>query len=173
MSDETSPERPGVPNPGPREYRTADFQPCLEVFDSNVPEFFRVEEREEFTAFLKALPGPYLVVPDATGQVVGCGGYAVPQGTATADLCWGMVRRELHGRGYGRLLTRLRIERAMRDPSVRRIDLNTSQHTVGFYERLGFRTVEVKKDGFAPGLDRHNMQLTVTPPAGPSDQLPG
>lgn len=34
---------------------------CLTVFDSNVPRFFREEERPEFEAFLDALPGPYLV----------------------------------------------------------------------------------------------------------------
>ncbi|HEX8430709.1 MAG TPA: hypothetical protein VF625_05455, partial [Longimicrobium sp.] len=60
-----------------RDYTTADRDPCLAVFDSNVPDFFVPAERGEFAAFLDALPGPYLVVESAAGTVVGCGGYAV------------------------------------------------------------------------------------------------
>ena len=150
-----------------RKYTLDDFESCLEVFDTNVPEFFRTEERNEFSSFLRALPGPYLVLLDETERVVGCGGYAVPEGTASADLCWGMVRRELHGRGYGRVLTQLLMERVLGDPTVREIALNTSQHTAGFYEGLGFSTTEIEKDGYGPGLDRCEMRLAVARRADP------
>jgi hypothetical protein len=32
------------------------------------------------------------------------------------------------------------------------------QHTVGFYERLGFRTVRIDPEGYGPGLDRCEME---------------
>jgi hypothetical protein len=71
-----------------REYTTGDRDACLAVFDSNVPRFFTPAEREEYAAFLDApLPGPYLVVEDEAGVVVGCGGYALERGTADAHLC--------------------------------------------------------------------------------------
>jgi ubiquinone/menaquinone biosynthesis C-methylase UbiE len=73
-----------------RNFAPADLSACLAIFDSNVPEFFVPAERAAFASFLAALPGPYLVVQQA-GEVVACGGYAVEPGTATADLCWGMV----------------------------------------------------------------------------------
>ena len=147
-----------------QEYTPDDFESCLAVFDTNVPEFFRTEEREEYSSFLRALPGPYLVLLDEAGRVVACGGYAVPEGSASADLCWGMVRRELQGRGYGRVLTQLRIERVLHDPTVLEISLNTSQHTAGFYEGLGFSTTEVEEDGYGPGLDRCEMRLIAARP---------
>jgi hypothetical protein len=57
---------------------------------------------------------------------------------------------------------RRRVERITRDGSVREITLNTSQHTLGFYQRLGFEVVEVLKDGYAEGLDRCEMRLVLT-----------
>lgn len=149
-----------------REYGPEDLESCLEIFDTNVPEFFTPDEREEYTSFLRALPGPYLVLMNEGREIVGCGGYALREGTGVADLCWGMVRRDLHGLGHGRDLTRLRIERVLDDNTVREIALNTSQHTAGFYEGLGFRTTEVRKDGYAPGLDRYELRLDVRGPEG-------
>jgi ribosomal protein S18 acetylase RimI-like enzyme len=145
-----------------RNYTPADLDGCLAVFDTNVPEYFTQPERAEFAAFLNDLPGPYLVVEDGAGSVVGCGGYAIEPGTATADLCWAMVRRELHGTGLGRLLTEERLTRIGRDARIRAVALRTSQLTVGFYERRGFVLERVIPDGIAPGLDRCEMRLRLT-----------
>lgn len=146
-----------------RDYTTADRDACLAVFDSNVPAYFVPPEREQFAAFLDALPGPYLVVEDEDGTVLGCGGYVVAPGTTTADLCWGMVRMERHGTGLGRLLFDARLARVRADAGVQAVALNTSQHTAGFYERRGFRTELVTPDGYAPGLDRCDMRLVLRP----------
>lgn len=148
-----------------REYTAADRGACLSVFDSNVPRFFVTDERAPFAAFLDALPGPYLVLEDEDGAVVGCGGYAVTPGTATVNLCWGMVRQEHHGTGLGKLLTVARLERIRADAAIEAVGLDTSQHTVGFYQRLGFRTERVTPDGYAPGLDRCDMRLVLRPTA--------
>lgn len=144
-----------------RDFTPGDFAACLAVFNSNVPEYFRDGERDDFVAFLEALPGPYLVLVDPAGVIVGCGGYARVAGTGRADLCWGMVSRSVHRKGLGKRLTRARIDRILEDPTVTEVVLNTSQHTVGFYERLGFETVSVIRDGYAPGLDRCDMRLAV------------
>ncbi|MFW6200941.1 MAG: GNAT family N-acetyltransferase [Gemmatimonadota bacterium] len=144
-----------------RDYAPADRAACVAVFESNVPEFFVPAEREEFEAFLDDLPGPYLVLEDATGRVVACGGYAVGSGTATADLCWGMVLHELQGTGLGRRLTEARLARIRREGVARAVALRTSQQTRGFYERLGFVTERVAPDGVAPGLDLCEMRLAL------------
>ena len=144
-----------------RDYRPGDLPGCLAVFDSSVPRFFTAGERDEYAAFLAALPGPYLVLEEDDGRLLACGGYAFVPDEARADLCWGMVLAELHGTGLGRKLTEARLARAIADPLVRVVALNTSQLTTGFYERLGFRTIEVIPDGIAPGLDRCEMRLAV------------
>ncbi|HYH79188.1 MAG TPA: GNAT family N-acetyltransferase [Longimicrobium sp.] len=144
-----------------RDYTPDDRDACLAVFDSNVPDFFIAPEREDFAAFLDALPGPYLVVVDDDGCIVACGGHAVVPETATADLCWGMVARPLHDTGIGLLLSEQRLRRIAEDGTASAVSLNTSQHTRGFYERLGFHAERVTPDGFAPGLDRVDMRLVL------------
>jgi GNAT superfamily N-acetyltransferase len=146
-----------------RRYDADDAAGCLSVFDSNVPDFFVPHERADFAAFLGELPGPYFVLVDQAGVIVGCGGYALVPGTGQADLCWGMVRRDLHRLGLGRRLTEVRIGEAVKDAAVAFILLNTSQHTRTFYERLGFVCTSVTADGYSPGLDRCEMRLDVGP----------
>jgi len=146
-----------------RGYTLDDLRACLGVFDSNVPRFFRVEERAGYVTFLENLPGPYFVLVDASGAAVGCGGYAIAEGSTLADLCWGMVRREWHKRGAGRALTELRIASIREDSEVKTIALGTSQHTATFYEHLGFSTTSVEVNGYAPGLDRIDMRLELRP----------
>ena len=126
-----------------------------------MPKFFRPQERVDFAAYLDSLPGPYLILHDETGRLPGCGGHAVSREHGSADLCWGMVARDLDGRGYRRLLARTRISRLLDDAAVRQIKLSTSQHTVAFYERLDFQITAVENDGYAPGLDRYEMRLQV------------
>jgi N-acetylglutamate synthase-like GNAT family acetyltransferase len=104
-----------------------------------------------------------LVEPD--GRVVACGGYALVDSGRRADMCWGMVRQDLHGRGLGRLLTEARMRRIHEEPTVREVALNTSQFTSAFYERMGFQLISVERDGYSPGLDRCEMRFLVDGPA--------
>lgn len=140
--------------------RPEDVAGCLATFSSNVPEYFLESERPEFEAFLSDLPGPYLTLRWSS-SVVGCGGYALRAGQGVADLCWGMVDSRYHGRGLGTLLMQARLDLALKDPDVHRVALSTSHKTVGFYERFGFRTALVERDGYGPGLHRCDMILAA------------
>lgn len=144
-----------------RAYAPDDRSRCLAIFDGNVPSSFTPAERPAFERFLDELPGPYLLIEDASGDLIACGGYAVVSTAPRADLCWGMVARDRQGSGYGRLLTELRIEGIRGFSDVSEVIMNTSQHTRAFYERLGFVTVSVTPDGFGPGLDRCDMRLDL------------
>jgi ribosomal protein S18 acetylase RimI-like enzyme len=144
-----------------RTFSPADKAACLKVFDSNRPTYFSAAERPQFSAFLDRLPGPYLVLEDPGGQVVACGGFAVEAGTAQASFCWGMVEQPRHGQGLGRRLALERLQLIRQDPRVQRVRLDTSQHTAGFYERLGFAVTEVRRDGYQPGLHRCEMEWII------------
>lgn len=147
-----------------RDYRAdADRAACLDLFDSNVPDFFLPAERAEFEAFLDDLPGPYFVYEPA-GRILASGGYALAEEGRRADLCWGMVHRSLHRQGLGQGLARYRIDRARRHPGLREVALQTSQHTADFYRSLGFKVVDVEPDGFGEGMDRLDMRLDVERP---------
>lgn len=94
------------------------------------------------------------------GEVVASGGIAFNDiDPPTVSLCWGMVRKDHLGTGLGRELTRFRIELAREKYGRVPLTIGTSQHTKGFYEKFGFRTVEHTPNGFGPGIDNFRMRL--------------
>lgn len=145
----------------------------MAVFESNVPEYFLVAERDQFSEFLDALPGPYLVIEDAVGDIAACGGYALEPGTTTVSLCWGMVRRDRHRTGLGRLLLDARLNRIRSEPGITAIELDTTQHSHGFFERRGFRTRRMIPDGYGPGMHRYDMRLDLSLQNAPPGIRPG
>lgn len=145
-----------------RGYERADREACLSLFDSNVPPYFAPSERADFAAFLDDLPGPYLVLEDLNGDIVACGGFGpTRQDDTVAILCWGMVRRDQHGRGLGRQLLATRLDLIATDPRFRAVRIETSPLSRGFFERFGFIVDLVVPDGFAPGLDLVAMALDL------------
>ncbi|RIH83073.1 Acetyltransferase (GNAT) domain protein [Calidithermus terrae] len=76
-----------------------------------------------------------------------------------------MVHRRHHGGGLGKRLLLERLYRLAQYPEVAFIRLDTSQHTCGFFEKLGFATIKTEPNGYAPGLDRYDMQLWLEPAA--------
>jgi GNAT superfamily N-acetyltransferase len=153
---------------GHRTYVRSDRIACLRIFDENSPPFFAPEERALFDAFLGAPPCPYLVIVDREGTVVACGGYEVQSVPPTASLCWGMVQRDLHGKGIGQLLLDVRVAH-IDQMGVSKVVIETSQYTAGFFEKSGFGTVSVTRDGFGPGIDCHRMLLSRTLPEAGCD----
>jgi ribosomal protein S18 acetylase RimI-like enzyme len=145
-----------------RPYLTADRDACLRLFESNIPGSFLAHEIPDFLDYLERMPGPYLVCEQEGGGIVACGGLARRAGRpGKVVLCWGMVDREHQGRGIGRLLLRARLALALTVPATGRITMNTTQHTAPFFEKEGLRTVRVRKNFFAPGLHRHDMELVL------------
>ena len=143
-------------------YRSGDRAACLALFDSNVPDYFASHERKDFTDFLDAVQSAYLVMDDADGQVVACGGFLASDGDpATAVLCRGMVRRGLHRTGRGAYLLSARLDLIAAHPDFATVAVETSQKSRGFFERFGFVAGTLVPDGFAPGLDRVEMTLDL------------
>ena len=146
-----------------RTYQAADYSGCLAVFDSNVPKFFAPHERAEFAAFLATSTDPYFVVVDDQELVIGCGGYYFNPERAAAGLTWGMVNRSLHRQGIGRFLLLARLQRIAQELAVTSVFINTSQHSYGFFAKVGFVVEAIVENGFAEGLDEYKMTLLLTP----------
>ena len=143
-----------------RQYLESDRAACLRLYDSNVPEFFAAMDRQAYAKFLvqEAVRCSYLVV-ECDSRVVACGGYYAAKDGGSARLCWGMVCRNMQGRGLGKALTEARIQRARAIPGVTEIGIDTSQRTQRFYERLGFGVRTIVQNGNGPGLDSVTMIL--------------
>lgn len=146
-----------------RPYQPDDFSACLAIFDSNLPTYFAPDERAQFSEFLvnhDANGRTYLVLA-REDSVIACGGLLVDETTGKASLEWGMVERTLHGQGTGAKLTAARLELARAIPSIVEVTIETSQHSRGFYERMGFTVSKIIPAGFGPGLDRWDMTLSL------------
>jgi len=140
-----------------RTFTRADFDACLRVFESNLPKYFAESERAEFVDFLGAHPCDYLVV-ELNGAVRACGGSNVKDGIGR--LCWGMVEQSHHRAALGSALLVHRLNRLfLRVPDLQQIQLDTSQHSAGFFERFGFRVQATVPNGFGEGLDCLAMAL--------------
>lgn len=141
-----------------RPYKNEDLEAVLAVFRSNIPKYFVPTEEAELREFLAAHAEAYYVC-EVDGEVVGAGGFAANSDGQTVSLCWGMVRSDHLGTGLGKKLTMFRIEKARENFGGRPIVISTSQHTQGFYEKLGFEMTRHTPDGYGPGIDKCEMRL--------------
>jgi GNAT superfamily N-acetyltransferase len=165
-----------------RLYTPGDRGACLRIFRANIPRYFLTEEEPAFLAYL-ADPGPHYAVVEAvdaaaagaTGserrgsadvrRIVGCGGPAM-NADGTWSVCWMMVEPALQGTGLGSRMVAHCQEVVRRESPGGILRLDTSQHTEGFYHRMGFATVSRTEDGYGPGMHRIEMRQVVTPPDG-------
>ena len=136
-----------------RLYQDTDREACLAVFDTNLPDYFAAHERDKFSAFLQALPGPYFVM-EHNDAVVACGGYALSS-PLSARLTWGIVRREFHRQGLGRFLLLYRLRSLTRDhPAVEMVGLATTAQAAPFFESQGFRRAGTNADNLIELIKR-------------------
>jgi len=141
-------------------YRFSDRDALLAIFDANTPRFFAPSERGSFEEFLTHPLGDFRVLRDEVGAIIGCGGVQVAN-DGTASLVWGMIAPPQQGTGYGWWMALDRLSWIATMPNAKRVALDTSQETAGFYAKLGFRTLSIRPDGYGPGLHRHDMALEV------------
>lgn len=139
-----------------RRFEAADTEAVIAIFRSNIPKYFVESEEPELREYLAGSVENYYVI-EADGEVVGAGGIAL-NADNTVSLCWGMIHSSRLGTGLGKLLTEYRLARSLEIFGARPVVINTSQHTEGFYEKLGFVTVEHTPDGFGPGIDICKMR---------------
>ncbi len=141
-----------------RRYTPADRSTCIAILDSNMPRFFSDQDRTEFLAFLATPVKMYHVLEERPGHIIGCGGIATRSQERIGVLTWGMIHPRYHRRGWGSLLAFLRLSQFTAYPEMQKIILNTSQETVGFYEKLGFHTTDFVANFYGEGLHCYKME---------------
>lgn len=150
-----------------RDYKPADRNACIAIFNSNVPKFLTVEELTYFETWLNGqdegkegydnAKAAYYYVAERENVVVGCGGFYIAREESVARMAWGMVENSLHKKGIGKVLLTYRFKaiEALHPECV--ISLDTSQHSYSFFEKFGFVTTKVQKDFYTLGMDRYDM----------------
>jgi [ribosomal protein S18]-alanine N-acetyltransferase len=151
-----------------RPYNQYDAPACIHCFQSNIPVFFTESEITDYRRWLnevwKAASGNsrderlrYFVIM-ALDQVVGCGGFAIDPEKKQVVFAWGLLHSVYHKKGFGKALALYRINIIENEYPDFDIVLDTTQHTFGFFEKLGFITEKVTPDFYSKDLDRYDMR---------------
>ncbi|MGV3612466.1 MAG: GNAT family N-acetyltransferase [Fluviicola sp.] len=154
--------------PNIRKYRSSDKDFCMEIFKTNVPKYFTLEEVNEYDRFLtkladaEALDNPPYFVMELDNQLIGCGGFGEKNdidGTPSITFVWGMVDRAYHKKGFGEQLLQFRLAEIPLHFPGKPVILDTTQFSYTFFEKYGFRTLKVTENGYGEGMHRYDMIL--------------
>jgi ribosomal-protein-alanine N-acetyltransferase len=131
-----------------RPYRELDREDCLALLEPPCP---------AFEAFLNQ-PGAHFQVLVHEGRIAGCGGFRIEPDGVTAELEWGIIRRDIRRQGVGRYLLMARMREISRLNTVQFVVATVPQDCAAFYEKQGFRP-----QGSTPEGIRLVKKLTVCP----------
>ncbi len=146
-----------------REYQLADREGCLMAFKSNVPLFFTSEEVGFFTNFLDTFYDKvtdiktYFFVVLVDNKIIGCGGFGDKDNTQTISLAWGLIHKDFHKKGYGEKLLKYRLERIQKFYPANPLVIDTTQFSVGFFEKYGFEITKYTPDFYEKGMHRYDL----------------
>lgn len=143
-----------------RNYHPDDQSTLLNLIDLNTPKYFAPEEKSGLVTYLDQQLEDYFVV-EVDSKIVGCGGINYDNDGSVGIISWDIIHPEYQGKGIGKRLLehRLKIMKSM--PKIRKIIVRTSQLTDKFYEKSGFKLIEVKKDYWAKGFDLYHMEIEL------------
>ena len=139
-------------------YKQEQFETCMQIIQSNTPKYILPIEHLDFKNYLLKENKTYFVF-FKNNNIVACGGYALNEIKTKAGLCWGLVHRKYHKQGYGSRSLKYRLNHIMTNYPGIEIHLDTSQHTHQFFEKFGFITEKITKNGYGEGLDKYDMTL--------------
>lgn len=144
-----------------RPYSPTDRELLLGLLQLNTPTYFAPSEAQDFADYLDNQANNYFVV-ELDEQIIGCGGFNTPDGPAIARLSWDIVHPQYQGNGIGSALTRYRLQEIRKIDGVKTVVVRTSQLVYPFYERFGFRVIDITRDFWAPGFDMYRMEAPMT-----------
>lgn len=142
-----------------REYVEADKNEIIYLLQLNTPEFFALDEEEEFKKYLEYEIELYYVL-QCDKKIVGCGGINFADEKTMGKISWDIIHPDYQGKSLGKKLLKHRIEKLKSIKTIQKITVRTSQLAYKFYEKQGFELFEIKNDFWADGLDMYNMTYT-------------
>ena len=139
-------------------YQQKHFESCMEIIQSNTPKYILPFEHLDYKNYLSRKSKTYFVF-FKDNDLVACGGYGLNKTKTKAGLSWGLVHRRYHNQGFGSQSIKYRLNHIMINYPEIEIHLDTSQHTHQFFEKFGFITEQITKNGYGEGLDKYDMTL--------------
>lgn len=140
-----------------RPYSNEDKRELLQLLDLNIPKYFALDEKIDFNTYLETEIELYYVVL-VENKIIGCGGINFDKEKTIGIISWDVIHPEFHGKGFGKALLQYRISVLKSFENVTKIIVRTSQITYLFYQKQGFKILEIKPDYWAEGFDLYYME---------------
>jgi len=128
------------------------------IFDANCPEFFAPNERQEYEEFLEGVSGDYEVC-EVDGTVLGAFGLFV-DGESVKTLNWILLDPQSQGIGVGSRIME-RVIQLSRTSQTKMVKIAASHKSAPFFARFGATTTSSTRNGWGPGMDRVDMELSI------------
>ncbi len=135
-----------------------DFKFLSKIFSLNVPKYFDKKELNDFKKYFNSKNLESYFIIESQGKVVGGGGYAY-ENKKTARICWLFIDPNYHGFGFGKKLVNYCIKILKNNRKLNVIEVETSNLTYKFYEKLNFKIEYIKKDYWPNNDDLYFMKI--------------
>jgi len=143
-----------------RSAQKQDFKFLSKIFSLNVPKYFDKKELNDFKKYFNSKNLESYFIIESQGKVVGGGGYAY-ENMKTARICWLFIDPNYHGFGFGKKLVNYCIKILKNNRRLNVIEVETSNLTYKFYEKLNFKIEYIKKDYWPNNDDLYFMKIDL------------
>ena len=143
-----------------RSAQKQDFKFLSKIFSLNVPKYFDKKELNDFKKYFNSKNLESYFIIESQGKVLGGGGYAY-ENMKTARICWLFIDPNYHGLGFGKKLVNYCIKILENDRKLNVIEVETSNLTYKFYEKLNFKIEYIKKDYWPNNDDLYFMKIDL------------
>lgn len=144
-----------------REYNDKDKIAILNLLRLNTPHYFSPEEEKDLIHYLDNEIEYYYVL-EFESSIVGCGGFNFSGDVTQGKISWDIFHPTYQGKSLGSLLLNYRIKELKKFKDLKMISVRTSQLAYKFYEKQGFKLLEIVKDYWAEGFDLYRMEYIST-----------
>lgn len=141
-----------------RSFLPSDKEDCLRIFDENCPEYFAINEREDYAEFLDSEPQGYEVC-FLNGELVGAYGLS-GKTQAFHSLNWILISPKAQGMKIGHEFMSRAIERAKR-LNVPQIKIAASHLSAPFFAKYSAVELNYILDGWDKDMHRIDMELNL------------
>ena len=137
-----------------------DFKFLSKIFSLNVPKYFDKKELNDFKKYFNSKNLESYFIIESQGKLVGGGGYAY-ENMKTARICWLFIDPNYHGFGFGKKLVNYCIKILKNNRKLNVIEVETSNLTYKFYEKLNFKIEYIKKDYWPNNDDLYFLKIDL------------
>ena len=137
-----------------------DLNFLIKIFTLNITKYFDKTELVDFKKYFNSNNIETYFIIESEGKILGAAGYAY-ENKQTANICWVFIDPDYHRNGLGTKLVNHCIDILKRDHQLNVIQLETSNLTYKFYEKLNFKIKYIKKEYWPNNDDLYFMNMDL------------